>query len=204
MRHKKHRHSLGVTKEHRSALMGNLAGALLTHGRIKTTLAKAKALRPFSEKVITLAKKAAATEDKAKQLHYRRIAISRVRDKAAVKLLFDEKAEEFAKREGGYVRIYKLVPRIGDAADMAIVELISADDEGYSKKKPAAKKAASAKKKAAKKKVAAKSEDSADTEEKPAAKKKAAKKKAAKKKAAKKKVAKTEEPAAEEEKKSEE
>lgn len=142
MRHKKHRHQLGVKKEHRSALMANLATALFTHGRIQTTLAKAKALRPFCEKIITLAKKAAATDDQAKKIHFRRIAIARVRDKQAVKALFDEKVAEFTQRNGGYIRIYKLVPRVGDAADMAIIELIDGADEGYkkSKKKSAKKK----------------------------------------------------------------
>ena len=147
MRHNKHRHVLGVKTAHRSALMANLATALFTHGRIKTTLSKAKALRPFSEKLITLACKAAATEDTARKLHYRRQAIARVRDVDAVKKLFDERVSEFTARNGGYTRIYKLVPRIGDAADMAIIELIAADDEGYSKpKRKGAKKPAKAKK----------------------------------------------------------
>ncbi|MGE9293108.1 MAG: 50S ribosomal protein L17 [Puniceicoccales bacterium] len=147
MRHNNHRHVLGVKKAHRSALMANLATALFTHGRIQTTLAKAKALRPFAEKMITLACKAAATEDAARKLHYRRQAIAQVRDVAAVKMLFDERVSEFTSRNGGYCRIYKLVPRIGDAADMAIIELIAADDEGYSKpKRKGAKKPAKAKK----------------------------------------------------------
>lgn len=140
MRHQKHRHVLGVKKAHRGALMANLATALFTHGRIKTTLAKAKALRPFSEKLITLAVKAEATDDAAKKLHYRRQAIARVRDVEAVKQLFDERVSEFVNRSGGYTRIYKLVPRIGDAADMAIIELIEASDEGYAKPKRKAKK----------------------------------------------------------------
>jgi len=135
MRHRNHRHSLGVTKEHREALMANLSAALFRHGRIQTTLAKAKALRPFAEKIVTLAKKAAATEDASRQLHYRRIALARVRDKAAVKQLFNERVEEFTDRTGGYVRIYKLIPRESDGAPMAIVELIEAADEGYSKPK---------------------------------------------------------------------
>lgn len=155
MRHKKHRHQLGVKKEHRSALMANLASALFTHGRIQTTLAKAKALRPFCEKIITLAKKAAATDDKAKKLHFRRIAIARVRDKLAIKALFDEKVTEFTQRNGGYIRIYKLVPRVGDAADMAIIELIDGGDEGYKKsKKRSSRKKASTKNKIADDKTA--------------------------------------------------
>lgn len=135
MRHRKHRHQLGRTKEHRIALMANMASALFRHGRIQTTLAKAKALRPFAEKIITLAKRAHATDDRAKWLHLYRLAISRIRDKEAAKILFDERAAEFANRDGGYTRIYKLIPRQNDAAPMAIIELIDADDEGYSKPK---------------------------------------------------------------------
>lgn len=144
MRHSKHRHVLGVKKEHRTALLANLSAALFKHGRITTTLAKAKALRPFAEKIITLAKKAAATEDAAKKLHYRRLALAKVRDKEAVSELFDRRVQEFLARTGGYTRIYKLGARLGDAAEMAIIELISASDEGYKKKakKGTAKKAA--------------------------------------------------------------
>ena len=116
MRHLNHRHGLGLKKEHRAALVAGLAAALFTHGRIRTTLAKARALRPFAEKVVTLAKKAALTEDKAQKIHYRRLAVARVRDEDAVKTLFNERANEFLKRNGGYTRIYKLGQRIGDAA----------------------------------------------------------------------------------------
>jgi large subunit ribosomal protein L17 len=130
-------------------MMGNLAVALITHGRIQTTLSKAKALRPFIEKVITLAKKADAANDAARKLHYRRLAIARVRDKQAVAQLFDERASEFADRSGGYTRIYKLGQRVGDAAEVALIELIDGNDEGYSKK-PAKKAAKKATKKAAK------------------------------------------------------
>ncbi len=134
MRHSKRRHKLGVTGPHRSAMLGNLSVALITHGRIQTTLAKAKALRPFIEKVITLAKKAETANDAARKLHFRRLAISRVRDKQAVAQLFDERVTEFIERNGGYTRIYKLGQRIGDAAEMALIELIDAQDEGYSKR----------------------------------------------------------------------
>ena len=125
-------------------MMGNLAVALITHGRIQTTLTKAKALRPFIEKIITFAKKAEAANDTARKLHFRRLAISRVRDKKAVAKLFDERASEFTDRNGGYTRIYKVGQRIGDAAEMALIELIDGNDEGYSKKpaKKATKKAA--------------------------------------------------------------
>jgi large subunit ribosomal protein L17 len=135
MRHGKHRYLLGCTKEHREALMANLAAAMLRHGRIETTLAKAKALRPFVEKIITMAKKAHLTEDSVQKLHYLRLAIARVKDEDAVAILFNTRASEFIKRNGGYSRIYKLVPRIGDAAKMAIIELVPGDDVGYSKSK---------------------------------------------------------------------
>jgi len=163
MRHSKKKHKLGVSGPHRSAMMGNLAVALIQHGRIETTLPKARALRPFIEKIITLAKKAEKANDAARKLHFRRLAIARVRDKAAVAKLFDELVSEFTDRNGGYTRIYKLGQRIGDAAEMGLIELIDGNDEGYDKKpkKKAAKK--SAKKKAAKK--AAESDDEPETEE---------------------------------------
>ncbi|MEM0967272.1 MAG: 50S ribosomal protein L17 [Verrucomicrobiota bacterium] len=135
MRHLKHRHKLGVKTAHRGALLANMTASLILHKKIQTTLAKAKALRPFAEQVITLAKKAHAADSAEKKLHYRRQAVSKVRDQEAVALLFSERVEEFLNRSGGYTRIYKLVPRQGDAADLAIIELIDADDEGYTKPK---------------------------------------------------------------------
>ena len=138
MRHSKRRHILGVSGPHRSAMMGNLSVAIITHGRIETTLSKAKALRPFIEKVITLAKKAEQANDAARKLHFRRLAISRVRDKKAVAKLFDELVSEFMDRSGGYTRIYKLGQRVGDAAEMALIEFIDASDEGYEKSRKAA------------------------------------------------------------------
>jgi large subunit ribosomal protein L17 len=151
MRHCKHNHQLGLTKEHRSALLANLAASLITSGRIKTTLAKARALRPFIEKIITKAKKAAAIERKDGKvqpaaLHLRRLAMAEVRNEDAISLLFNEKVAQFAKRNGGYSRIYKLGnQRLGDAAEMALIEFVSADDPGYkktSRPRKAAKKAA--------------------------------------------------------------
>ena len=143
MRHSKRRHLLGVTGPHRSAMMSNLALALIKNGRIETTLAKAKALRPYIEKIITLAKKAKKANDAARKLHFRRLAIARVRDKKAVAVLFDERVSEFIERPGGYTRIYKLGQRVGDAAEMGLIELIDSNDEGYEKptKKAAKKKA---------------------------------------------------------------
>ena len=127
-------------------MMSNLALALIKNGRIETTLAKAKALRPYIEKIITLAKKAKKANDAARKLHFRRLAIARVRDKKAVAILFDERVNEFIERPGGYTRIYKLGQRVGDAAEMGLIELIDSNDEGYEKpKKKAAKKKATKK-----------------------------------------------------------
>ncbi len=145
MRHNKHHASLGLTVEHRRAVMSNLAAALITHGRIETTLAKAKALRPFIEKVITKAKKAAAKTEKKDAIHLRRLALSDVRDETAVTKLFNELHQTFTNRNGGYTRIYKLgQQRLGDAAEMALIEFVKADDPGYKKSK--GKKAAKGKK----------------------------------------------------------
>lgn len=143
MRHLKHRSQLGRTKEHRAALLANLSAALLEHGRITTTLAKAKALRPYVERVITLAVHAIGAEAK-NSLHLRRQAVSKVRSKDAVTKLFKDRVSEFKDRKGGYTRIYKLVPRNSDGAAMAIIELIPASDTGYAKKGKAAQAAVSA------------------------------------------------------------
>ena len=134
MRHNKHHASLGVTREHRATILSHLAAALITRGRIQTTLSKARALRPFVEKIITKAKQAAGKTVRADAIHLRRTALRDVRDEDAVTLLFNEKYKEFANRSGGYTRIYKLAPRrISDAAEMALVEFVKADDPGYKK-----------------------------------------------------------------------
>ncbi len=160
MRHRKHSFQLGVKKEHRLALMSNLAMALLQHGRIETTLPKAKALRPFVEKIITLSKKAkAATPERA--LHLRRLAMARVRNKTVVHNLFEKRVDEFLDRNGGYTRIYKLGTRIGDAAEMALIELIDASDEGY--KKSSRRKTPGKKKTPAKATAKAKAEEETTT-----------------------------------------
>jgi len=143
MRHRKHNHQLGVKTAHRISLLANLSSSLIENGRIKTTLAKARALRPSIEKAITLAKKAHATDDAAKKVHYRRLAIARLRNKDAVKKLFDELVEQFVNRNGGYTRIYKLaLPRLGDAAEMALIEFVEeAPKKKAKKKKTVARKA---------------------------------------------------------------
>jgi large subunit ribosomal protein L17 len=141
MRHKKHHSSLGVTREHRESMLSNLGASLIKHGRIQTTLTKARALRPFIERIITKAKKAALAPEKKDALHLRRMALKDVRDESAITLLFNEKVKQFEKRVGGYTRIYKLGPqRIGDAAEMALIEFVGAEDTGYSKSRKKTKK----------------------------------------------------------------
>ena len=136
MRHNKHHASLGVTREHRAAMLSNMAASLIEHGRIQTTLTKAKALRPFIEKVITKAKKASAASQKKDQIHLRRLALADVRNEDAITKLFNETYKEFANRNGGYTRIYKLgAQRQSDAAELALIEFVKADDPGYKKSK---------------------------------------------------------------------
>lgn len=136
MRHNKHHASLGVTREHRESMLSNLAASLIEHGRIQTTLTKAKALRPFIEKVITKAKKAAAKTEKKDKIHLRRLALADVRNEDAITKLFNETYKEFANRNGGYTRIYKLGAQRGsDAAELALIEFVKADDPGYKKSK---------------------------------------------------------------------
>ena len=119
MRHAKAGKKLGRDAAHRKALYSNLAGALITHGRIETTEAKAKAVRPLAEKMITLGKRG--------DLHARRQAMAELRSNDVVHKLFADVAPRFAEREGGYTRIVKLGPRQGDAASMALLELVDHD-----------------------------------------------------------------------------
>jgi len=116
MRHRKHHGSLGLVSGHRRALMANLATALLTHGRIETTEAKARAVRPYVEKLITLGKRG--------DLHARRQALSKLRYRPIVDLLFGDVASACSDRSGGYTRMIKTGFRAGDAAPMAVVELV--------------------------------------------------------------------------------
>ena len=132
-------------------MLSNMGASLIKHGRITTTLAKAKALRPFIEKVITKAKRAAAfpKDEKGRwhkdALHQRRLALRKVRDQEAVALLFDEKVTQFLNRSGGDTRIYKLAPRrLGDAAPMALIEFVAADDPGHQKRRRKGAKASKA------------------------------------------------------------
>jgi large subunit ribosomal protein L17 len=116
MRHgKKHNH-LGRTDSHRKAMLGNMASSLILHKRITTTLAKAKALRIYVEPLLT--------KSKSDTTHSRRTVFSYLQNKDAVSILFREIAEKIATRPGGYTRIIKLENRLGDNAEMAIVELV--------------------------------------------------------------------------------
>jgi large subunit ribosomal protein L17 len=116
MRHQRKGRSFGRSAAHRKSMYANLTGALVTHGRIKTTLAKAKEVRPVAEKMVTLGKRG--------DLHARRQASAFLRSKTVVHTLFADVAPRFEEREGGYTRIVKLGPRQGDAAEMAILEFV--------------------------------------------------------------------------------
>jgi large subunit ribosomal protein L17 len=170
MRHLNKGRSLSRSTSHRKALLANLAQELFERKRIRTTLAKAKELRPYAEKLVTNAKKG--------HLAARRHVLRYLSRVDVVKTLFEVIAPAFAERNGGYTRIIKLNPRLGDNAPLAIVELVGfenvatvADTEG--KEKKGAKKAA-----AKKSKPAAKKEAVGGKEKKPAKEKKAAKEKA--------------------------
>jgi large subunit ribosomal protein L17 len=119
MKHRVAGRKLGRTSMHRIALLRNLSTELFRHERIRTTLMKAKELRPFAEKLITLSKR--------ETLHARRLVLRDVHDKDVVSKLFDTISSRFAQRPGGYTRIIKLGPRRGDNAEMALIELIGAE-----------------------------------------------------------------------------
>jgi len=118
---------LGRVSEHRLALLRNQATALLRHERIETTVPKAKELRPFVERLITLAKRGVAAGEAPKTLHARRLVSRDVQDLAVVTKLFDELAPRFAERPGGYTRILRLGYRRGDSAEVAQIELVGSE-----------------------------------------------------------------------------
>ena len=118
MRHQKKTIKLGRTAEHRKALLANQVCSLIEHQRIQTTLAKAKAVRPLAEKMVTLGKKGS--------IHARRTALATLRQKNAVKKLFDDIAPRSTDRNGGYTRIVKLGQRKSDSAPMAFIEWVDA------------------------------------------------------------------------------
>jgi large subunit ribosomal protein L17 len=137
MRHQKKTIKLGRTADHRKALLANQVCSLIEHERIKTTLAKAKAVRPLAERMVTLGKNGS--------LHARRTAMAVLRQKNAVKKLFDNIAPRSAERTGGYTRIVKLGPRRSDSAPVAFLEWVDAapvTEEKEPKKKQAKEKPA--------------------------------------------------------------
>ena len=121
MRHRKAGRRLNRTASHRKAMFKNMANALIKHEQIITTLPKAKDLRPYAEKLITLAKRG--------DLHARRLAMAKLRDKSVVSKLFSAIAERYADRSGGYTRVLKAGFRYGDAAPMAVIELVDRDTD---------------------------------------------------------------------------
>ncbi len=122
MRHHLAGRRLGRSSGHRRALRRNLITELLRHERIKTTEAKAKAIRSDAEKLITLAKR--GLQDNSYTLHARRQAVAALNDPAIAKKLFDELAPRYEEREGGYTRLYKLGWRQGDGAPLVVLELV--------------------------------------------------------------------------------
>src|SRR5215472_16683946 len=140
MRHQNKTIKLGRTADHRRALLANQVCALIQHQRIKTTLAKAKAVRPLAEKMVTLGKNGS--------IHSRRMALAVLRQKSAVRKLFDDIARRSAERNGGYTRIVKLGARKSDSARMAFIEWV--DAEQVSEEKPKKEKKAKRKESEAK------------------------------------------------------
>jgi large subunit ribosomal protein L17 len=174
MRHRNNISKLGRTAAHRKATLANMAVALLQHKHIETTEGKARIARIFTERLITLAKQGT--------LHARRIAFQRLRQKSAVKTLFDEVAPRFKDRNGGYTRMVKLGRRSGDGAPVAVVELVGfetavkkqKDREARveAKKEKEKKKASEKAAEAAKEKKAEKKKEDKKAEEKPKSKEK--------------------------------
>jgi large subunit ribosomal protein L17 len=122
MRHRNQGRKLGRTTAHREAMFANMAAALIKHEQIKTTLPKAKELRPVVEKLVTLSRRGAS------DLHARRQALSQVKDETQVKKLFDVLGPRYAERPGGYTRVLKAGFRHGDNAEMAFIEFVDRDE----------------------------------------------------------------------------
>ena len=125
MRHGVAHRKLGRTTAHRTAMFANMAASLIKHEQIVTTLPKAKELRPFVEKLVTLAKRG--------DLHARRQAISQVRDVTQVGKLFETLGPRYAARQGGYIRVLKAGYRYGDDAAMAVIEFVDRDESAKGK-----------------------------------------------------------------------
>lgn len=120
MRHKLAHRKLNRTTSHRKAMLANMAASLIEHEQIITTLPKAKEMKPYMDKLITLAKKG--------DLHARRLAVARIRNRDAVAKLFEVMGERYAERNGGYTRVLKAGYRHGDNAPMAVIELVDRDE----------------------------------------------------------------------------
>ena len=132
MRHLKRGRKLSRRKDHRKAMLANLAASLIISGRVKTTDAKAKEVRPFVERLVTFARRG--------DLHARRIVLSRLKDSDAVKKLFDEIGPQFTDRPGGYTRILKLGFRHGDNSPVSIIEFVGKETEKSTRKTKTTKK----------------------------------------------------------------
>ena len=159
MRHRKKFNHLGRKKAHRKAMLSNMAISLIEHKRIKTTVAKAKALRSFVEPLINRSK-----ED---TMHSRRMVFKKLQNKQAVNELFREISQKVAEREGGYTRILKTGNRLGDNAEMCIIELVDYNENYYSDKSAQTKKKRTrrrGKSKTASEKIAETSEKVEETE----------------------------------------
>ena len=135
MRHRKHTFKIGRSDAHRKALLANQVCSLVLHGEIRTTVVKAKETKRLAEKMVTLGKRGG--------LHHRRQAIAKLRDPEAVKVIFDSIAVKFAGRAGGYTRIIRLGQRIGDAAELCLLQWV--EQTKAPKKKRAEKPAETAK-----------------------------------------------------------
>jgi large subunit ribosomal protein L17 len=127
MRHRVSHRKLGRVTEHRIALLRNQAQALLRFERIETTVPKAKELRPFVERIITIAKRGLASEANGRSLHARRLVLRDIADRDVVAKLFDTIAPRFETRPGGYTRILRLGYRRGDSAEVAQIELVGSE-----------------------------------------------------------------------------
>lgn len=156
MRHRNAGKELSRNSSHRKAMLRNMVTSLLKYGQIETTDAKAKAIRPLAEKMITLAKRS--------DLHARRQAFAFLQEKAVVHSLFDELKDQFLDRQGGYIRVVKKGLRKGDGAPVSVVQIQSFDDLKKSEKKKEDKKKENKKKIV--KKAEAKAEPETQTEEK--------------------------------------
>jgi large subunit ribosomal protein L17 len=196
MRHRKNVIKLGRTAAHRKATLSNLASGLFERKHIETTVAKAKAVKPYAERLITLAKK--------NTLHARRLAFALLHRKDVVKMLFDDIAPQFKDRNGGYTRLVKLGQRSGDGAPIAILELVGFDTASKKHKEKEAKKEEAKKKKAKETKAEAAAEAKPKKEDKKEKGKEADKEKKKEKEAKPKKEDKTDDKKGKEDKKKKE